>query len=201
MNSSGETKLQNVDVQGTAVQLALRRAIDDVLDDLIIAGADKVALLRDNRRKNKLALSRSQIRNVVNEATGKRSREAITNFIRYQMGRKEGDAWRYIPSDVLNRKAFGREIIADIEGEGDELGLIDAAANRVCEKVNAELLCRNFATDASELKREAQAQLIALYLGYLNRTYAYCEEMDDKAEGKVCWDDIKRIAKRKGGAA
>jgi len=196
MSQSEEAKPKSVSVDEAVCQFALRRAIDDVLDDLIIAGADKVTLLKNNRRGNKLALSRSQVKNVVNEAAGTRSREAVTNFIRYQMGRQGGDAWR---AAAQGRKAFGREVIADIESEGDKACTIDNATHKICEKVKAQLQQRQLTTDETELQREARAQLIALYLGYLNRTYAYCEAMDDKPDGKVCWDDIERIAKRKEG--
>jgi hypothetical protein len=200
MNQSEETKLIHVSVEDAVCQFALRRAIDDVLDDVIVAGADKVTLLEHNRNRksNKLAMSRSQIKNVVNEATSKRSRQAVTNFIRYQMGRQGGDAWRH-EHRTGNRKAFGREVIADIESEEGEASTIDVATRKVCEAVKQKLQRRNMTTDEAELKRETRAQLTALYLGYLNRTYAYCEEMDDpkKLDDQVCWNDVKRITKRK----
>lgn len=195
MSQAEETKPREVRIDSIECQLALRRAIDDVLDDLIIAGADKVSLLENNRNKQgEMALSRSQVRNVVNEAVGKRSREAIINFIRYQMGRKDGDAWR---NSAANRKPFGRELIADLEGTEEKKGAIDEAVHKVCESVKQRLERSNLITSFDELQREARAQLIRLYLGYLNRTYAYCEAMDEKGKQKQCWRDVGTIAKRK----
>jgi hypothetical protein len=94
---------------------------------------------------------------------------------------------------------FGREVIADIECEEGGTSTIETATKIVCEKVKAQLQDRNYTTDVTELEREARAQLTALYLGYLNRTYAYCEAMDK--DNRNCWDDVARIAKRKGGAS
>lgn len=197
MSRTEEAEPKRIPVQDAVCQFALRRAIDDVLDDLIVAGADKVVLLKNNRRYEKLALSRSQIKNVVNEAADKRSRQAVTNFIRYQMGRQGGEAWR---NAAAGRRAFGLEVIADIESGESHASRIDVAALSVCAKVIEDLRRRNRTTDEAELKREAQAQLTALYLGYLNRTYAYCEALD-KENDKTCWVDVERIAKQKGGAA
>jgi hypothetical protein len=194
MSQAEDTTSREVPVQSPECQLLLRRAIDDLLDDLIIAGADKVTLLKVNRPGEKPALSRSQVRNVVNESIGTRSREAITNFIRYQMGRQGGAPWRQAAAD---RNAFGREVIADIEGEAGRVGVIDKATQAVCEKVIGQLQQLNLTIDAGDLQREVRAQLIRLYLGYLNRTYAYCEGMGDK--DTQCWEDVKRIASREGG--
>ncbi|OGS03123.1 MAG: hypothetical protein A3G41_05495 [Elusimicrobia bacterium RIFCSPLOWO2_12_FULL_59_9] len=197
MSQTQGAQPRSVSVQGAVCQFALRGAIDDALDDLIIAGADKVTLLKDNRsRTGRLSLSRSQIKNVVNVAGGTRSPEAVSNFIRYQMGRQGGLPWRH---PTVNRQVFGREVIADIECEKGGTSTIETATRTVCEKVKAQLQDRNYTTDVTELEREARAQLTALYLGYLNRTYAYCEAMDK--DNKNCWDDVARIAKRKGGAA
>jgi hypothetical protein len=176
-------------------QFALRRATDDVLDDLIIAGADKVSLLQDNRSKGSLLqLSRSQIKNVVAVASETRSREAVTNFVRYQMGRQDGKAWR---DKAQGHEAFGHEIIGDIEGKEGHKAAIDDATQKVRESVKKQLeQLGKTINDEAELEREARAQLIRLYLGYLNRTYAYCHEMDEPKD-RACWEDVKRIAKRR----
>jgi len=191
MSQAEEIKQRRVSVQSSECQLSMRRAIDDILDDLIVAGTDKITLLRNNRRGNKLALSRSQVRNVVNESAGKRSREAITNFIRYQMGRLGGEAWRFAASD---HKPFGREVITDIEVVEGKIGIVDEATKKVCEAIIQQLQRLDLITDEVDLQREVRAQIIRLYLGYLNRTYAYCEAMDEK--DNQCWDDVERIAKR-----
>ena len=200
MDQAEGAEPRTVSVREPVCQLALLRAVDDVLDELIVAGAGKVALLRNNRQKrsNKLALSRSQLKNVVNEATGTRSQRAVTNFIRYQMGRKDGEAWRH----PERGRAFGRELIADIEGDEGQGGVIGEAARKVCDAVGRLLLERGLKTDDAELEREARAQLTARYLGYLNRTYAYCEKMEDvegAGERSTCWDDVGRIAGRGEG--
>lgn len=185
-------------VDDLRVQLPLRREIDWALDTLIRAGAGKVALLYNNRdNKKKLALSRSQLRNVVNVAVNTESPEVVTNFIRYQMGRKEGDGWRFREGD---RMAFGREVIADLEGRPGESGVvapgvIDEAVRAVCDRVESAL-APNRSVDRTELERCTRSRLIELYLGYLNRTYAYCEAMDQQDPG--CWQDVQRVAgKRK----
>jgi hypothetical protein len=96
MNQTHGSQPRSISVQDAVCQFALRGAIDDALDKLIIAGADKVMLLKDNRsRTGRLSLSRSQIKNVVNVAGGTRSPEAVSNFIRYQMGRQGGAPWRH----------------------------------------------------------------------------------------------------------
>lgn len=199
MSRTEGTELKEIPVHDAVCQFALRRAIDGVLDDLIVAGADKVMLLRDNRdeRSKKLSMSRSQIKNVVSEAAEQKGPLSVTNFIRYQMGRQGGRPWRW-QDKAKTRKAFGQEIIADIEGAEGNTGVIDNATRSVCKRVIDELRYRRRTTDQAELERAARSQLIALYLGYISRTYSYCEAMDE--EDKSCWDDVERIAKQKGGA-
>jgi hypothetical protein len=190
MNQYDEEKPREVSLHSIECQLALRKAMDDVRDDLIIAGAKKVVLLENNRneKNKKLALSRSQVRNVVNEAAQTRSSEAVTNFIRYQMGRQGGGAWRYQANDGL---AFGEKLIADIEK-----GMIEANVAKVCASVEQDLRRYGLITDLDELKREARARAIRMYLAYFNRTFAYCESMDDKHDRR-CWRDVESIARRK----
>jgi hypothetical protein len=177
-----------VSLDSIECQLALRKALDDILDELIIAAAKKVVLLENNRnvRTKKLALSRSQVRNVVNEASQTRSSEAVTNFIRYQMGRKGGEAWRDEP---YKNKVFGNELISDIDTG------IEAHVDKVFKYVKRDLSEKGRITDFVDLKREVRARAIRLYLAYFNRTYAYCESMDKQY--RQCWRDIESIAERK----
>jgi hypothetical protein len=188
MSQSETPEVRRVSVQDAECQFPLRKAMDDVLDELIEAGADKVTLLQESD------LTRSQLRNVVNVAAGTRSREAVTNFVRYQMGRQGGRAWLH---SAPGRKAFGREVISDIESEAERTSAVDAATRKVCGAVQEQLRQRNLATDEKELEREVRAQVTALYLGYLNRTFAYCEAM--RKTDATCWEDVARVAGREEG--
>jgi hypothetical protein len=132
------------DTATVATTLAVRKAIDRQLDDLIRAAAEKVKKLKGaDMRQN-------QIRNVVNVANATESTEAVTNFIRYQIGRDS--RWR----------DFGKAVIADIE-----TGAVSAALKAVKEAVpQADLT-------------STRAELTALYLGYLNRCFVYADNTDD----------------------
>src|SRR5579884_1080114 len=132
-----------------ATTLALREAIDRQTDDLIRAAARQVGKLRDS------PMEKSQIRNLVNVAAGTISIEAVTNFIRYQIGRDtKNKTWR--------SGDFGKAVIEDIE-----TGAIPAALQAVKQSVPA----------ADEMR--ARADLTALYLGYLNRCFVYAKETGD----------------------
>jgi hypothetical protein len=197
--SENETK-----VEDARCQFPLRRAIDEVLDDLIAAGADKVSLLQGHD------VSRSQIKNVVNVAAGTRSRNVVGNFIRYQMGRKV-EPWLRRPKEgqeprarggqpgsgqlqpPKERKVFGREVIADLEGEAGQQGRIDKAVDKVCARVQAELTKDGWTVDQEKLRQEARVRLTTLYLGYLNRTFAYCKGAESDL-GQEVWNDVKTIA-------
>jgi hypothetical protein len=124
--------------------LAVRKAIDRQIDGLIRAAAKNVATLKDAEMRQ------HQIRNVVNVASATVSMEAVTNFIRYQIGRDR--RWR----------EFGKAVIADIE-----TGPVKTALDAVLQ-AEPEADCVS-----------TRAELTRLYLGYLNRCFVYAENAQD----------------------
>jgi len=132
-----------------ATALSLRQAIQRQTDNLIRAAAKNVALLETTR------MEESQIRNLVNLAGATKSMEEITNFIRYQIGRRRTD-W----------EKFGQAVIKDIE-----TGVIKTALDAVRKEASKE------ASQADLI--EARAELTARYLGYLNRCFVYAKETRD----------------------
>lgn len=131
----------------TATILAVNKAIDRQMDALIRAAAANVARLENSR------MEESQIRNLVNVADHTESQEVVTNFIRYQIGRRTGE-W--------GSTGFGKAVIADIE-----TGAVPAALEAVTKAVSKA------DPDA------ARARIIALYLGYLNRAFVYAKKSGD----------------------
>jgi hypothetical protein len=131
------------------ITLATNKAIGQQLDRLILAASKNVAKLHGSNMKE------SQIRNVVNVAAGSVSIEEVTNFIRYQIGRRDTSrAWTH--------GSFGKSLIADIE-----TGAIKSALDNVFQSVpTADLV-------------SVRSRLIALYLGYLNRCFVYASKTDD----------------------
>jgi hypothetical protein len=128
-----------------ATTLATKFQIDMQLDDLIKAAAEKVPILEGKGMKE------NQIRNLVNVATGTTSLEAVSNFIRYQIGRDK-NRWQ----------DFGKMVIHDLES-----GAIREALERVMKSVH-------------EADRESvRAELVRLYLGYLNRCFTYADKTPD----------------------
>lgn len=130
----------------TAITLRLRKAIQHQTDGLIRAAAKNVAIL-----KNFPKMEESQIRNVLNLAAETVSMEEVTNFIRYQIGRKPKE-W----------EDFGKAVINDIEK-----GAVSAALKAVMEVT----------PDADRI--EARAELTARYLGYLNRCFVYAKRTEE----------------------
>jgi len=133
----------------TATTLAATKAIDRQLDDLIHAASLNVAKLQGSGMKE------NQIRNVVNVAGASVSIEEVTNFIRYQIGRRDtGRIWAH--------EDFGKSVIADIES-----GAVKSALESVIQAVpNADRI-------------SVRSRLIALYLGYLNRCFIYADKTGD----------------------
>jgi hypothetical protein len=128
-----------------ATTLSLRQAIQRQTDGLIRAAAKNVALLENT------GMEENQIRNLVNLAGATKSMEEVTNFIRYQIGRRRND-W----------EKFGQAVIKDIE-----IGAVKTALEAVMkEAAQADLI-------------EARAELTARYLGYLNRCFIYAKETRD----------------------
>jgi hypothetical protein len=132
--------------------LAARKAVSDQVDDLIRAASRNVTKLQGAEE-----MRESQIRNLVNLAAGSRSLEEVTNFIRYQIGRDtKGKTWSH--------NGFGKAVIADIES---------GQVRKSLEVVVAGVPGADLVTIRSEL--------IALYLGYLNRCFVYASRTHDWA--------------------
>jgi hypothetical protein len=130
--------------------LAARKAIEEQLDELIRAASRNVAKLQGTED-----MRESQIRNLVNLATASRSVEEVTNFIRYQIGRDAKEK-------TWGHNGFGKAVIADIE-----TGQVKAALEAVVKSVpDADLIA-------------TRSDLIALYLGYLNRCFIYASKTGD----------------------
>ncbi|HJQ31673.1 MAG TPA: hypothetical protein VJ866_05835 [Pyrinomonadaceae bacterium] len=129
--------------------LKVRELVGRQIDELIRAASRKMELLEGSE------MERSQVRNLVNLAAASKSVEEVTNFIRYQIGRDtKGKTWGY--------NGFGKAVIADIE-----TGQVRKALVAVFEKVpEADLVI-------------VRSELIALYLGYLNRCFIYAKEEKD----------------------
>jgi len=124
--------------------LAVRKAIDRQIDALIRAAAKNVTMLKG------VEMKQNQIRNAVNVANATESMEAVTNFIRYQIGRDR--RWH----------AFGKAVIDDIEA-----GAVKMALDAVL-RAEPEADCVS-----------TRAELTRLYLGYLNRCFVYADKSED----------------------
>lgn len=129
--------------------LAVRKAIDRQIDGLIRAAARNVAKLKGS------GMEENQIRNVLNVASTTESMEAVTNFIRYQIGRSQ-------KQKTWDQNGFGKAVIADIE---------TGAVKRALEAVMKEVPTAD--------ETSVRAHLIELYLGYLNRCFVYAKKSSD----------------------
>jgi hypothetical protein len=132
-----------------ATKLAARKAMERQLDSLISAATKNVVKLKDSEMKE------NQIRNVVNVAVGSQSVEEVTNFIRYQIGR---DTRR----NTWGHNGFGKAVIDDIV-KGQVKSAVDVVVGAV--------------PDADPIY--VRSELIALYLGYLNRCFIYVDKTKD----------------------
>ena len=136
-----------------ATTLKVRKLMEGQIDGLILAGNRNVEKLEGSEMRE------SQIRNLVNVAATSKSIEEVTNFIRYQIGRDvRGDTWAH--------KDFGKAIIADIQ-----TGQVKTALKAILKE----------APEADMIS--VRSDLIALYLGYLNRCFIYASKTDD-------WSDL-----------
>lgn len=132
-----------------AIALAVRKATARQLDDLIRAASKNVEKLNGSEMKE------NQIRNIVNVAATSESIEEVTNFIRYQIGRDtRKNTWAY--------EGFGKAVIDDIEK-----GQVKSALEAIIRNVRG--------ADPVSVRSE----LIALYLGYLNRCFIYADKTKD----------------------
>jgi len=157
---SAETTGQNLDQ--IRIALALRRAADQNLNALVRAAGQTACLLQGSK------VEKSQVRNVQNVASATESTAVTTNFIRYQIGRKE--EWRW--------KNFGWKVLQELEGS-------DKVVGRLSEKVSNEVLAQVSSADRDKVRKEASILLARLFLGYLDRWFTYGSKT-----GR--WDDIEK---------
>ncbi|HZP02603.1 MAG TPA: hypothetical protein VFD30_20295 [Terriglobia bacterium] len=150
------------------IELAMRKALDNELDQLVEAARRAILLLNDDR-----AMRENQIRNVLNVATSTESLAVVTNFIRYQMGRSGGNqAWLH--------SNFGQTVVNDLESEKGEVAkLAESVTRKVCEKTGS--------TDRNRILGRARVELARLYLGYLNRWFYYGSKKPEH------WNDIAAV--------
>lgn len=94
-------------------------------------------------------LQRAQLSNLQNLANSTDSVEALALFIRYQMGRKEGQGWKYQGEGT---RSFGLQVIEDLNTLGE--------------------WAKQIAKDAGESDSKAvHLWLIRLYCGFLSRWF------------------------------
>ncbi|HRJ40282.1 MAG: hypothetical protein KJZ86_08015 [Caldilineaceae bacterium] len=163
-------------------EIALSRAIDRQLDEIVHAAGDVAIQLQRNR-----GMRENQLRNVLDVALHTESVEVVGNYIRYQIGR--GGAWK------LNN--FGECLITAL---GDNSS-VDKAAQKAAAEAHKQMAIAQQAgklgneplPEPNELVKEARRQLTGLFLGYLNRWFIY-------ASKENAWDKITPLVKREGEA-
>jgi hypothetical protein len=96
-------------------------------------------------KKSGQILQRAQLSNLKNMADATDSVLALELFIRYQMGRKEGEGWKYAPE---GNQRFGDMVISDLQRLGEWAREINPSDPRA-----------------------AHLWLIRLYTGFLTRWY------------------------------
>ena len=149
------------------LELALQEALRHQLDPLVHQAEQDAALLEGSGMKE------NQIRNVLNVAEESQSLAVVSNFIRYQMGRRDTkDAWQHKRRGIR----FGDQIIKQIEGpDGIVAQQAQAAVKRAAKRV-AEI--------PQETLNELRYELMRYYLGYLNRAFIYGKETRQ-------WQDLR----------
>jgi len=143
-------------------RLALDRAINRQLDALVRDAAQMAAVLKPDGESK---MEESQIRNVINVSQETGSVEVLTNFIRYQIGRR--DEWQY--------NNFGVKVFKTIEE-----GIVAEAARKAAEDAAREIAKRGGTADKDELCQEAYPLLAAMYLGYLGRAFQFCKKVEEE---------------------
>jgi hypothetical protein len=153
------------------LDLALSHAIDQRVDGVVRAAASVVALLREDR-----LMRENQVRNLLDVAASTESLLAVSNFVRYQMGRSAQDrAWLH--------NGFGERIVKEIE---DRTSTVQKLSAEVAQEVRAEIP----AIDTTKLTALARLRLARLFLGYLNRWFYYASRT------KEGWDDVERFVRQ-----
>ena len=134
----------NTEAQQIKQALALKRAVDQRLNALVEKACGRVdaCAVADTNS----GLERSQFDNVLGVATESGSVEVVKNFIRYQIGRKDGAGWRH--------GGFGLGLIEDVDAWLRPQASEIAAATGVPQ-------------DA------AWIELLRLYVGYMRRHWVF----------------------------
>ncbi len=155
----------------THLELALRAAMQRCMDDVVRAANADAALLEGSE------MEKNQIRNVLNVAEESHSLAVVTNFIRYQLGRRQtGPAWRHPPEG----QSFGLRVIEQIESSG---GVIARQTQAALEQARKRV--ENIPQEAAD---DLRYDLARYYLGYLNRAFYYGRETKK-------WGELRQVEK------
>ena len=157
-------------------ELLLQSAIEQRLDTLVGLATAAVLKLSPNTQ-----MEESQLRNLLNASLESRSIEVTTNFIRYQIARKERD-WGTAPN------AFGHTVIHHIVKD------IKPLADAIIQSVTHNKTEDDIAWFRSRYTY-VYVRLMQLYLGYINRVfYFYKKSIDrDRREPNAVKDAIDSL--------
>jgi hypothetical protein len=160
---------------------ALRSAVQHHIRDVIRAAIKTVRRLKPQNNKGS-DMRESQLRNVVNVASGASSVEEIAAFILYQMGRSTNSRqWLY--------GGFGDAVVQD---------LMSGVVRKTAQSASAEArLVISQAQVGGELNEEqlfdtAYIALARQYLGYLNRLFYFADRT-----GR--WDELGALIEEASG--
>lgn len=107
-------------------------------------------------------LQRSQLSNLQNMANSTDSVEALKLFILYQMGRKEGEGWKF---KIDSEQPFGLKVINDFEK-------LHKWSEEIIKDIKAD----------PEIKKEVYLHLIRLYCGFLTRWFVARKGIEEEVE-------------------
>lgn len=166
-------------------EFLLRREAEKDLDEIILLACKRIRLLApghpspSDKDEKVDRITDHQLRNAVNVAMSTSSVLAVTNFIRYQIGREK--VWR--------TQDFGETVIADIEK-----GRIREVARDVAIRVARALglTAPHEGGEDGDLFREAHVLLTRLYLGYVLRWFTY-------AERAGAWEKLRSVVEEAPG--
>ncbi len=143
-------------------ELLLQSAIEQRLDTLVGLATAAVLKLAPNTQ-----MEESQLRNLLNASLESKSIEVTTNFIRYQIARKERD-WGTSPN------AFGHTVIDHIVKDIKPLAE-DVIHSIILDKTEED----DRAWFRSRYAR-VYIRLMQLYLGYINRVFSFYKKSMDR---------------------
>jgi hypothetical protein len=169
-------------------QLLMQAAIEQQLDTLVSLATSTVLKLSPNTQ-----MEESQLRNLLNASIESKSVEVTTNFVRYQIARKERD-W-----DV-SLNGFGHTVIQCIS---KDIRLIaNDVIRSIIERLNTSLKENDSEIDSNQSLTEDNAarraevgadiawfhehgsyvhvRLMQLYLGYINRVFYFYKKSIDR---------------------